>query len=279
MFLAQEPIFLCAPPFTVLSVRLGPVLEKKSAPASKCIFASYNGIMAVKTVTVPDVGTVQLYKRRGVRGLRLTIAHDGAVKVSMPYWLPYAAGAEFAHSKRAWIQTKQVVSEPLVHGARIGKSHHLAFIAERGRTAMATRITNSGEIRVYHPYGVDPAHPSVQSAASKASIRALKKQAQRLLPGRLKFLAGQHGFQYGTVRVKPMKSRWGSCTDQKDITLNCYLMQLPWHLIDYVLVHELLHTRIMAHGPHFWTEMEQFVPTIKAIRKEIKAYRPVLLGG
>ncbi|HTE58179.1 MAG TPA: SprT family zinc-dependent metalloprotease [Verrucomicrobiae bacterium] len=232
--------------------------------------------MAVKVVTIPDLGTVHLYKRRGVRSLRLTIAHDGAIKVSMPYWLPYAAGAEFARSKRAWIQTKQVVTQPLVHGTRIGKSHHLSFIAERGRTTMATRITTTGEIRIYHPHTVQSSHQSVQDAAVKASVRALKKQAQRLLPGRLRFLAGQHGFQYGTVKIKRMTSRWGSCTDQKDIVLNCYLMQLPWHLIDYVLLHELLHTRIMAHGQPFWSEMEAFVPNIQAVRKEIKAYRPIL---
>src|SRR5262245_28797380 len=130
--------------------------------------------MAVKTVSVPDIGTVQLYKRRGVRSLRLSIGHDGAIRVSMPYWLPYTAGAEFAWTKRDWIKSKQVLAEPLRHGGRIGKAHRLNFVAETGRTAMATRITNSGEIRIYHPTHLKPEDKAVQKAAEKASIRALR---------------------------------------------------------------------------------------------------------
>lgn len=234
--------------------------------------------MATKTVTVTDLGPVQLYKRRGVRSLRLSIGHDGTIRVSLPYWLPYAAGAEFAKSKRDWIKSRQIVTSPLKHGSRVGKTHRLTFIPEQGRTTLATRITTSGEVRIFHPAHFDSHEPAIQKAAERASIRALKLQGEKLLPQRLHDLAEQHGFSYGKVTVKRLKSRWGSCSSEKDIALNLFLMQLPWHLIDYVLLHELTHTRIMAHGKPFWNELDKYVPDLKAIRKEIKNHRPVLLA-
>ena len=234
--------------------------------------------MPVKQVIVPDLGPVSLYKRRGTRSLRLSIGHNGDIRVSLPYWVPYTVGAEFAASKRDWIKAQQTVPVPLAHGSRIGKAHRLYFLYESERKTLATRISGDGDIRVLLPAGLATESKEVQKAAERASIRALKQQAERLLPQRLATLARQHGFSYGEVSVKQLKSRWGSCNEQRDIALSCFLMQLPWHLIDYVLLHELTHTRIMAHGPRFWTELEQYIPDLKAIRKEIKAHRPVLVA-
>lgn len=233
--------------------------------------------MATKTVTVPELGTVQLYKRKGVRNLRLSIGHDGTIRVSLPYWLPYAAGAEFARKQREWIKAKQITTAPIRHGSRIGKAHRMVFVPEDGRTTLATRITSRGEVRVLYPAGASTTEPAIQQAAERAGLRALRQQAEKLLPLRLKDLAQQHGFTYRKVAIKQLKSRWGSCSSEKDIALNCFLVQLPWHLIDYVLLHELTHTRIMAHGPAFWQELGQYVPHLKSVRKEMKAYRPVLL--
>jgi len=53
-------------------------------------------------------------------------------------------------------------------------------------------------------------------------------------------------------------------------------MQLPWHLIDYVLLHELTHTKVMRHGAPFWKELERHVPRARALRKEIGSYHPIL---
>lgn len=233
--------------------------------------------MAVKIVNIAGLGPVHLYKRRGTRGIRLSINHDGEVRVSMPHWVPYRVGAEFATSKRNWIKTKQQPAVELRHGSRIGKAHHLAFITQPERRALATRVTTSGEIRIYMPAHLLPEHAEVQQAAQRASIRALRQQAEKLLPQRLQTLAAHHGFAYQDVAVKQLKSRWGSCTEQGNIALSSFLMQLPWHLIDYVIMHELLHTRIMAHSPAFWDELAQYVPNLPAIRKEIRTYRPTLL--
>ncbi|HJQ09393.1 MAG TPA: SprT family zinc-dependent metalloprotease [Candidatus Saccharimonadales bacterium] len=232
--------------------------------------------MATKQTTLPTIGPVTLYKRRGNRSLRLSVSIDGEVRVSMPYWLPYKAGEQFAISRADWIaQHRTKGSTHLQHGQHIGKAHHLYFAP----SALATRVTTrlkQNQIEVNHPHTVGPEHEAVQQAARSASIRALRKEAEQLLPLRLKQLADHNGFTYKNVAIKQLKSRWGSCSSKQEITLSLFLMQLPWHLIDYVLFHELAHTKVMQHGAPFWQELEQHVPHAKKLRKEIGSYRPVL---
>ncbi len=232
--------------------------------------------MAVKKVALPQLGTIHLYKRKGVTGMRLSVTAQGTIRVSLPHWVPYAAAVDFALQKQVWIQSQQLHAAPLRHGGRIGKAHHLVFVPESSRRTIATRITADGQIRVHHPALMTHDHQDIQKAAGRAGIRALKSQAENLLPLRLQHLAAQHDFTYQSVGIKQLKSRWGSCSDERHITLSCFLMQLPWHLIDYVLLHELVHTRVMAHGPAFWSELEHYVPNVRTFRKEIKAHRPIL---
>jgi predicted metal-dependent hydrolase len=54
-------------------------------------------------------------------------------------------------------------------------------------------------------------------------------------------------------------------------------MQLPWELIDYVILHELVHTVVMAHGPKFWDELDKYVNNLAAKRKAIRSHQPALL--
>ena len=86
-------------------------------------------------------------------------------------------------------------------------------------------------------------------------------------------LALQHGFHYNGVTIKDMSSRWGSCSNRKHINLSLLLMTLPWHLIDYVLLHELCHTVELNHSDRFWALMDR-VTDGKALqlRQALKSY-------
>lgn len=231
--------------------------------------------MATKQIVIPDIGPVTLYKRKGNRSIRLSVGLDGHVRVSLPYWLPYKAGEEFAKTKARWITVHQVRhTSHLIHGQQIGKAHRITFTPSGGITT-TTRVSPT-EIRVHHPKHLDIASPRVQKQAHAASIRALRQEAEQLLPARLHRLASQHDFDFTSVQVKQLKSRWGSCSSHKEITLNLFLMQLPWHLIDYVLLHELTHTKVMQHGTPFWLELERHLPNARKLRREINAHQPIL---
>lgn len=232
--------------------------------------------MATKQISIPDIGTVTLYKRRGNRSMRLSIGSNGTIRVSLPYWLPYKAGEAFALSKAPWIiENRNKSAASLAHGHAIGKAHRLYFETTPFASKITARVA-ANEVRISFPAGYAAEHDAVQEAARKASIKALRKEAEVLLPQRLQALAAQTGFSYSDVSVKQLKSRWGSCNTEKEITLNLFLMQLPWQLIDYVLVHELTHTKIMQHGAPFWREMERHMPRARQLRKQMSEYQPML---
>jgi predicted metal-dependent hydrolase len=230
--------------------------------------------MATKTVKVAELGTVKLYKRKGARSIRLSVTPSGEVRVSLPAWLPYDAGVRFAQSKLSWILSQQVEKTPaLSHGQAIGKSHHLYFWSSLEADKPTSRIQGT-TIKVIYPVGDNIADPHIQKVAEAACIRALRSQASKLLPQRLQALADSHGCVYVSANIKQLKGRWGSCDTDKNIVLNLFLMQLPWHLIDYVLLHELAHTQVLHHGPEFWKEFERLLPNAKRLRKEIRGYSP-----
>ena len=113
----------------------------------------------------------------------------------------------------------------------------------------------------------------VQDVLKNMMVRALRHEAKRVLPNRIIGLAKQHGFTLTGVKINSSRTHWGSCTGRKSVNLSLHLMILPWHLIDYVLLHELCHTIEMNHSERFWGLMNQVTDgKAMALRKELKQY-------
>lgn len=229
--------------------------------------------MAYKTVVVADIGEVLISKRRGAKYIRLSITSSGKIRVGLPHWAPYAAGISFAKKRKDWIMHQQKLRPAVMlqNEARIGKSHRLYFHPARPGKVIEVKL-GQNTIDVHTDLPLD--NKEVQAKAAAACERALLKEGKTLLPQRLAVLAARHGYSYNGVRVRKLTSRWGSCSNSQIINLSYYLMQLPWRLIDYVLIHELIHTRHLNHGPSFWQAMSEALPQAKQLQKDIKAYNP-----
>jgi predicted metal-dependent hydrolase len=99
-----------------------------------------------------------------------------------------------------------------------------------------------------------------------------KKEARKIITGKLKQLAEQYGFSYGKVSIRSQRTRWGSCSGRGNISLNIKLVALPVELSDYVIMHELVHTRIHNHSRKFWKELDKYVGNGKAKARSLKEY-------
>lgn len=232
--------------------------------------------MAFKEFQLEEVGSVTVYKRRGSRSIRLTLASDGKVKVTIPAWASFASGFSFARTRQSWIiQNRPVAERPLREGQPVGKTHRLHFLPDATVNSVMAH-TRGSQIVITHPAHMPSHDEAVQLAAHKAAHKALKLEAHKLLKIRLDELSEQYGYEYQTMNVKRLKGRWGSCDQDKNIVFNIYLMQVPQDLIDYVIMHELAHTRVLQHGRPFWDEMERHLPSAKHLRKRLSNYRPVL---
>lgn len=130
-----------------------------------------------------------------------------------------------------------------------------------------------GILRIACPNGTRFESEQVQQVLKDLLEKALRHEAKRLLPARLTALAAQHHFTFTNVRIMNGKTRWGSCSSRKSINLSLSLMLLPWHLIDYVLLHELCHTVEMNHSDRFWKLMNSVTDNkALSLRAELKNY-------
>ena len=145
---------------------------------------------------------------------------------------------------------------------------------EQERFSRFTLRMDEEGITICCPPNVDFSQKGVQELLRNAIIRALKKSAQTYLPPLLDELAEHYGFKYKRVKITGSKSRLGSCSAIGSINLSCYLMLLPPPLMDYVLLHELTHTREMNHGPKFWEILNDLTEgRAKSLRAELKKFR------
>lgn len=232
--------------------------------------------MPGKNFVLEGIGDITINKRTGSRNMRLSLVHDGSIRLTIPAWMPYRLGVEFTRQKAAWIAKNRHIKPILDNGSIIGKAHKLQYLYSKAAESPRVIVKNN-LIKVFLPAAMETSSGKAQAAAERGAVKALKLEAERLLPQRLSVLARRHGFDYRSVTIKRLKSRWGSCNQDKDIVLNLFLMQLPWTLIDYVILHELTHTKIMAHGEKFWTELGRHVDDLGTIRKTLRRQQPVLL--
>jgi len=104
-----------------------------------------------------------------------------------------------------------------------------------------------------------------------------KEEAKVKLGKRLSELATEHKFRYNKVSIRNQSTRWGSCSSKNNISLNMKLLHLPEQLIDYILLHELVHTRVKNHSKDFWNELETVVPNARTVDQQLRKYQYCLL--
>lgn len=150
----------------------------------------------------------------------------------------------------------------------------ISIALERGTRKDFYLRTEQGRTVIVCPPDTDFNDPTRQEWLHRVVERALRLQAERVLPERLRALSVLHNLPFNTCKVNVSKGRWGSCSGRKDISLSCYLALLPPHLREYVMLHELCHTREMNHGPHFWALLDNLTDgKAKALRKELKEHQ------
>lgn len=114
--------------------------------------------------------------------------------------------------------------------------------------------------------------------ASRIHLQPIDKaDAAKRLTLRLRYLTEEHGFTCNNITIREQKTRWGSCSAKNNISLNLKLVQLPEALIDYVILHELVHTRVHSHSKKFWAELERYVKNSKAMAKRLRIQSMILL--
>ena len=231
--------------------------------------------MATKRI-IPDndFGQIIIRTRITARNISMRTKPDG-LHVTVPPRCLTSKVLEVVKEYRSRLLEKwqKAAPQPLNLNFRIDAPCFRLHL-EQGRFSRFTLRTDEEGIAICCPSHVDFSQKAVQELLRNAIIRALKKSAQTYLPPLLDELAEHYGFKYKRVKITGSKSRWGSCSAIGSINLSCYLLLLPPHLMDYVLLHELTHTKEMNHGPKFWEILDDLTEgKAKSLRAELKKFR------
>ena len=99
-------------------------------------------------------------------------------------------------------------------------------------------------------------------------------KAQGELFGRLEHFSEKYNLLYGRAVFRCQKTKWGSCSGKNNINLNINIAFLPNELQDYILLHELVHTKVKNHGKQFWEELDKYTEGhAKQLAKQLKKYK------
>jgi len=163
------------------------------------------------------------------------------------------------------------------------------FVRMRQARRYVLRVRPDGDLRITIPRGgskadalrfaeTQRAWAERQRARMFASQRppavekALRAEAERVLPKQIEALAAAHGLTVSRVTIRDQRSRWGSCSPRGTIALNFRLMLMPPHVREYILIHELMHLREANHSRRFWRHVEAACPGFRAAERWLRRY-------
>ena len=99
------------------------------------------------------------------------------------------------------------------------------------------------------------------------------EKAQINLFDRLGYFSKKYNLPYNRAGFRWQKTRWGSCSGKNNISLNVNIAFLPEELQDYILLHELVHTKVKNHSKDFWAKLDKYTNSrAKELAKKLKKY-------
>jgi len=219
--------------------------------------------------------TVHLVFRPRARRYLLGLRPDGAARLVIPRRGSEAEGIRFLERSEPWLlkrvahwRSQGHVREPWLAGTRFlfrGKETTLRIeqADDRVNLSFADQV-----IVTPHPLpdyrGIVQAH--------------LREMAECELPVRTRELALLHGVVIRCVSVRAQRTRWGSCSARGTISLNWRLIQAPPFVVDYLIVHELMHRREMNHSARYWKLVATAFPNYRRAEQWLKKIKIEMLG-
>lgn len=224
----------------------------------------------------PQIGEIELLPNTRCRGIRYSVSHKGAKISFNPIYIDKVL--PLPTDKEEWfLKNREKFARMYGTQAYSSDSRHITYSFEiifaeepKLKNSLSAQLQNGVLTIRYYPlfdFGDNHNQQSIKNIVK----HFLVLEAKRILPTKLRTLASRYDFDCSTIRISTAKGRWGSCNSKKQISLSAYLLFLPEYLIDFVIVHELCHTKEMNHGKKFYSELARVYPNHLNISKELKS--------
>jgi len=242
---------------------------------------------AAREVLLDGISVAYQFKRGKRRSIGFAVGAEG-LTVSAPKWLPLYEIDKAVVEKSGWIINK--LQETRDRHARLESARidwrdgtTLPFLGEQVIVVLDPRHAFGGigaELKssdgdtlpgVTHlTLQVGLPHMATPEQIRDAVQAWLMRQAKRIFTERLNHFAPTLGVQWRKLSLSSAGTRWGSASADGSIRLNWRLIHFKQSVIDYVVVHELSHLRVMDHSPRFWDTVRAVVPDYAELRGQLK---------
>jgi predicted metal-dependent hydrolase len=171
--------------------------------------------------------------------------------------------------KAKWIVDKlRLVAEKpnddlIVSGSRLpylGRNFYVEIIKDEAITK-ASVVFNYSKFKIT----INPNLVDVQGDIQRALTIFYRQKAIEKITRRVQYWSKRTGLKYNDLKFRSLEKRWGSCTPTDNIIINYEVVKLAYPLIDYIIVHELCHTKIKNHSKAFWQELASHLPEWKRL--------------
>ncbi|MBN2521399.1 MAG: DUF45 domain-containing protein [Bacteroidales bacterium] len=233
----------------------------------------------VKKYLHPQFGEIKLVRSSRSRKISITLKPFHHIRVSVPQWVSYQQAITTLEKRNGWvlhnlqkireIENKQTIF--LAENPYKTRYHQIKFAP--GPVNVVKALNNSGKINITFPERMDIRNMEIQQFIRKVIEETYRFEAKKYIPARVFKLAKTHGYSFGKITIRNSKTRWGSCSHKNNLSFSLHIMRLPDKLIDFIILHELAHTRVKNHSCHFWEELNRVSGDAKGLTKEIRKYR------
>ncbi|HHV95606.1 MAG TPA: M48 family metallopeptidase [Clostridiaceae bacterium] len=219
----------------------------------------------------------------------IIINRNGEVKVHVPFGVTKKQIDEIVQKKADWIIKKvneviernsNIIQKEYINGEKflyLGDEYTLEIVEKDfDKIKKNDKAFDKGEVLIKDNtmlvYISEGLPDEIRKQTIKESlIKWYKKRFTEIVKERInKYSMKLNVFPHRVV-IKNQKTRWGSCSEKGNINLNWRLIMAPIHIIDYVVVHEMCHLKVMNHSKDFWTLVESIMPNYRECRKWVKA--------
>lgn len=210
------------------------------------------------------------------RSIALHIDPDGSLTVRAPLHASEGEIRAVVEKHQAWIrQTQQrVQAQALLHPLKTYIDGELFWFLGR---QYPLRLVEGTRQRLELRDGVFYLDRRALADPQSVFKNWYRRKAQELLPRQVAAYAARYGFSYRQVRITSARTRWGSCNSKATLSFPWRLVMAPLEVIDYVVVHELVHTLEHNHGSRFWQRVAAIVPDYKAKRQWLEKNGPSMI--
>jgi predicted metal-dependent hydrolase len=220
-------------------------------------------------------GNLRIIPRSSTRARRLILRFLNAdtLELVLPEGVRLKQVADFLVKHAAWIREvrERCAACPEERERGLPSRIHLHAIQELWQVQGIFALGNKVRLAERPPGHLLELHGSIDRPHLWSALLQtwLKRKANIVLVPWLERIANRTGLDYRRVTVRLQRSRWGSCSSRQHINLNARLLLVAPELVDYLLIHELCHTRELNHSRRFWSLVERHCPEYKDLDRKL----------